>query len=367
MTDQRIRDQQITSVPEALNYTTGVSFDQGETERGTVYSRGASINNHTVDGVTAIEQSEYGGNQASLAIHDRVEVVRGATGLTKSSGEPSAAVNLVRKRATAREVTGQVQTSLGSWSTLGTQVDLSAPLSADGRIRSRFIVHLVDGNSYLDRYHRTTQTYLVTAEADLTERTTLIGGVEHRSHNPTGTTWGNWPLVFSDGSATDLPRGSSPGLDWTEWNSDVATGYLRLEHAFDSGWTADGALSRSLGHYDSKLFYTYGLPDPVGGIGISPYAGKFQRTQQMTTAAIDLAGPVNLFERNHQFSFGLSAERSEWHGNNSFASALPPMGSIFDWDGSYPEPPGAKPAASWPSRSIRTPPMARRAFRCRTG
>lgn len=354
LTDQRIQDQNLSSVPEALAYTTGVTFDRGETERGTVYARGFSVNNYTVDGLDTPDQAEYGGTQTSTALYDRVEVVRGATGLVKSSGEPSAAVNLVRKRATATQLTGHVAARIGSWSTLGGEFDIAGPLSADGRIRGRFIADAIEGDSFLDRYHRKTQSYLATLEADLTEDTTLIAGVEYRKHAPTGTTWGNWPLVFADGTPTDFPRGFSTGLDWTRWDSDMTTGYLRVEHEFGNGWTAQANLSRSVGHYDSRLFYTYGLPDPLTGIGVEPYAGKFSRTQANTAGSIDLSGPVELFGRSHDLSFGLSGSRSDWHGSNAFAAGLPPIGSIFDWDGSYAEPTwgSANPVAGEPTYQL---------------
>lgn len=60
---------------------------------------------------------------------------------------------------------------------------------------------------------RKTQSYLATIDADLTDQTTLTFGVEYRDHAPTGTTWGNWPLVFADGSHTGFGRGFPPG--WT--------------------------------------------------------------------------------------------------------------------------------------------------------
>lgn len=64
-----------------------------------------------------------------------------------------------------------------------------------------------------DRYHRKTQSDLATIEADLTEDTTVNAGVEYRKHARTGTIWGNWTLVFSDGRPTHFQRGFATGLD----------------------------------------------------------------------------------------------------------------------------------------------------------
>src|SRR3546814_2047432 len=48
-------------------------------------------------------------------ICDRIAVIRGATGLLQGGGEPSASINMVRKRADARELTGEVNFEAGSW------------------------------------------------------------------------------------------------------------------------------------------------------------------------------------------------------------------------------------------------------------
>lgn len=118
----------------------------------------------------------------------------------------------------------------------------------------------------------------------------------------------------------------------------MTTGFARIEHRFDNGWTANASAQRSIGDYNSTLFYTYGLPDPLTGIGIEPYAGRFSRKQASTAGSIDISGPVTLFGRSHDLSFGLSGSRSEWHGTNAYAAGLAPIGSIFDWTGDYPEP-----------------------------
>lgn len=96
--------------------------------------------------------------------------------------------------------------------------------------------------------------WTIAFEADLTFQATLIVGVEHRNHAPRGATWGSWPLVFADGTQTDFPRGDTDGLEWTRWDLQMTTGYARLGSAFDNGWTASAALTRSIGACDSTLF-----------------------------------------------------------------------------------------------------------------
>ncbi len=56
---------------------------------------------------------------SDMALFERVEVVRGATGLMTGTGNPSAAINMVRKHATSREFKGDVSAEYGSWNKNG--------------------------------------------------------------------------------------------------------------------------------------------------------------------------------------------------------------------------------------------------------
>lgn len=337
VTRQMISDQKLDRVPAVLDNATGVMFDPGETDRTSVYARGFTIGEYTVDGVARPDTNEFGGTYESSAIYDRVEIVRGAAGLMKSSGQPSASVNLVRKRATSTDLTGYVSGRAGSWENVGAEADVQGALNEAGTLRGRFVTDVSGGNSFLDRYSNLNQTYYGTLEADISDTTTVVGGIEHSRRAPEGSTWGSWPLVFSDGTPTNFRRGFSTGLDWTYWNSDSTTLFGRVEHEFDNGWKAQAGLSHRIEHYDSQLFYTYDLPDPGTGLGVQPHAGKFDRTRLSTAGNIDVSGEIEALGRTHDLSFGASASRSHFTGTNAFATGLGPI-DIFNWDGSYPEP-----------------------------
>ncbi|WP_228273322.1 NADP-dependent isocitrate dehydrogenase, partial [Acinetobacter junii] len=48
------------------------------------------------------------GSHFYLAMYDRVELVKGANGLMTGAGNPAIAINMIRKHANAKELTGQV-------------------------------------------------------------------------------------------------------------------------------------------------------------------------------------------------------------------------------------------------------------------
>ena len=95
----------------------GVSSNELDNVRSTFRARGFEVSNYQIDGVPlawslAGDSSE---TVADVAIYERVEFVRGATGLLTGAGDPSASINLVRKHADSKELTGYVNLAAGSW------------------------------------------------------------------------------------------------------------------------------------------------------------------------------------------------------------------------------------------------------------
>ena len=77
----------------------------------------SEIDNYMVDGIPTYFESRWnlGDALSDMALFERVEVVRGATGFMTGTGNPSAAINMVRKHATSREFKGDVSAEYGSW------------------------------------------------------------------------------------------------------------------------------------------------------------------------------------------------------------------------------------------------------------
>ena len=99
-TRQRMDDQHLASVTDVLNQTPGITMSQDGGERFNIYSRGSAIDTYQFDGVNTRQENQTRNMPSTLldmALYDRVEIVRGATGLMSGSGEPSGVVNLVRK------------------------------------------------------------------------------------------------------------------------------------------------------------------------------------------------------------------------------------------------------------------------------
>ncbi len=116
--------------------------------------------------------------KTDTALYERVEVVRGATGLLTGPGNPSAAINMVRKHADSKEFTGSLEAGYGSWNKQRYVADLSAPLSPEGNVRGCLVAGYEDKNSFIERYGADKKFIYGVVDADVTDATRLSVGYE---------------------------------------------------------------------------------------------------------------------------------------------------------------------------------------------
>ena len=150
VTQQQMRDANMQSLDDVTDALPGVTYSKLGTERSYFYSRGFQITDLQIDGMSTSMAESFSADAMSLnnmAIYDRVEVVRGANGLLQGSGNPSAVINLVRKRPT-REFQMSAELGAGSWADYRAQLDVSGPLNAAGSVRGRAVVFDNQANSF---------------------------------------------------------------------------------------------------------------------------------------------------------------------------------------------------------------------------
>ncbi|MBD9397461.1 TonB-dependent siderophore receptor [Pseudomonas sp. PDM11] len=234
ITRQRMDDMGMTSVNDAIAAAPGVflSYASGP-GRQTYYARGFEIDNLMYDGIPSGYNGVGVGVQPNLAMFDRVEIVRGATGLVTGAGNPSAAVNMVRKRPLADQrvtITG----AAGSWDDYRGEVDASSPLNDSGTLRGRVVTSYRDANSYVDGAEEDHGLFYAITEADLSDFTTLSVGFSHQK-DKTNNFWGA-SLVGLDGRHQDLPRSYNPGTSWENKEQETNTLFAELRHQLANDW-----------------------------------------------------------------------------------------------------------------------------------
>jgi len=342
VTQQRIADQQMATLDDVLRSTTGISVKHSDRGRAYYAARGFNVTSFQIDGF-AMSSGMWMLRTDIGTIYDRAEVVRGAAGLLAGTGEPGAAVNMVRKRADSKTFTGSAAVQAGSWNHRKAAVDLSAPLNADGSVRGRLAASHVDADAFIDLEHTRHSALYGVVEADLTARTRLSAGVSLEQQRQTGMYWGGLPFFHTDGTRTNFPRWTTTATRWGHWNDDAQALFGTLEHAFDNGWNVRAQANHYRPQEDQEMLWVTGNIDRETGAGMrgSPiyYLGKPRQTQFSVAAS----GPFQLGGRTHELLAGAMHSRESNGGwltrtalnTGDYANGI---GSLYGWDGSFGQP-----------------------------
>jgi outer membrane receptor for ferric coprogen and ferric-rhodotorulic acid len=350
---QRIEDQKLDDIIDVLANTTGVTSTQSDSERTEFYARGFYIDSYQFDGLPTqmVQNWSYGDSGLDLALYDRVEVVRGATGLLSGAGNPSASVNLIRKHADSAELTGSVSVNVGSWGRTRTTVDVGSALNASGTVRGRVIGSYLDTDGQMDRYNQRKTLGYAVIDADLTPDTQLSVGYDYQQKRANGATWGGFPMLYSDGSPTGYDESFNASPKWTYWDTTSKRAFATLQHAFSNGWKFKVGATHDETRADDKLFYpayndwTTGASnfDKTTGAGISPSAGFYNTERKVTGVDGYVDGPFQLFGREHQFMAGLSYNKRDYANYGDYqvggvGQTWNPFTSYLNWTGNISEP-----------------------------
>lgn len=348
ITSQRIQDEDMRSLVDVMASTPGISAYHFDMERYSFSSRGFSISNYQYDGIPTGFDVSFSAGESSIdpIIYDRVEVVRGATGLLTGAGDPSASINLIRKHANSRDFIANITTSAGNWDTYRATADLSTPLSASGNLRGRIVSAYEDGKSYIERYKKQKKIIYGVIDADLTNSSTLSVGFNYQDSNPKGSSWGGFPLWYDNAERTNWPRSLNIGANWTSWASTTQSAFITLKQYFANNWSiqASGAYSRYA--MDGKLLFLYDWPDRSTGQGMGASPAWYLGDHKQNSVDVKATGPFMLFGHDHEAIVGMSMTRQKNAIDYRAPATKSPVGNFLKWDGSYPEPAWLAPIAA---------------------
>jgi outer membrane receptor for ferric coprogen and ferric-rhodotorulic acid len=325
ITRQRIDDQGMNDLNDVVKYAPGITLRKFGSDRQQFLARGFTIDNLMYDGLPTIVSNftldTISG--ADLAMYDRVEVVRGATGLMTGAGSPSATLNLVRKRPTATPQVS-VTTSAGSWDRYRTEVDASNKLNESGTLRGRVVTAYEKGNSFVDERDKERQTFYGVLEADLNDSTTWTLGASKQRDDATSD-WGSLP-AGRNGENLHLPRSTFLSNDWAYWDRDNISVFTDLTHRFDNGWSGKLAAARIWA--ESDMFSSYMTTS--GATGFGQASGQYDTTDVQTNLDGSLSGPFQLFGREHDLMFGVSRREEKFDQTGGYYGSTPI--NIYDFN-----------------------------------
>ena len=287
VTRQVMDDFGLNSIDDVMRHTPGITVSTYDSERTNYYSRGFSIVNFQYDGIPTLRDTQYSAGQTltDMAIYDRVEVLKGATGLLTGAGGPGGTINLVRKKPTS-VFQGHIELGAGSWDKYRSEVDVSGPLTETGNVRGRAVAAYQQEQSFMDHYERKTSVFYGILEFDLDEDTLLTVGADYQDNDPKGSGWsGSRPIYDRAGNTISLPRSFNNGAKWSKWEQYSRTAFATLEHTFDNGWVAKGQYNHQINGYNAPLG-SLTRPDPVTGLS-SIYGNKFTDAEEAQLGALE--------------------------------------------------------------------------------
>jgi len=339
VTRQEMNDFNLTSIDAVMAHTPGVSIVTYDSERTEYYARGFAIQNFQYDGIPMLRDSSYsaGNTLTDMAIYDRVEVLKGATGLLTGSGDPGATINLIRKKPT-KKFQGEVSLSASSWDSYRSQVDLSGALNQSGSLRGRAVAAYQDKHTQLDGYERKTSTFYGVIEADLSPSTLLTVGADYQDNSPTRSTWGGIPIYDSNGNFNDMPRSFNNGANWSSWEQYTRTAFATLEHTFDNDWLLKAQFNHQINGYDAPLgAAASGYPNPADGSGVSTWEGKYVGKTVANALDVYASGPFELLGRKHELVVGGSLSKRTWTNRGYWTNGTS-VTDYYGWNGNLAEP-----------------------------
>lgn len=304
LTRQQLDDFALDNTRDVLRNTPGIIVSNQETERTSYLARGFEISNVLVDGVgIPLEGYNYNNDNPDSFLFDRVEVVKGANALNNGIGDPGATINMIRKRPTS-DLQTAFNASYGSWNTQRYEVDVSSPLTQDGKVRGRVFGYQQTGDSYLDRYELEKNGIGAVVEADVTDTTLLTAGYTETNHKPNGVNWGSNPLINTEGEQLSYSRNYNYSPSWAHWDSNIKSYFAELEQKLGGDWTAKLTYDEKRTQRDSKLLFLSGKPGANGTSGIFLYPGMYIDDNKEQQASLSFSGTYPLWGQRHEASLG---------------------------------------------------------------
>lgn len=335
VTRQLLDDQNLVSLDDAMRTVTGITVEAGSIggNHGNFYSRGYALDTIQVDGVNTPAST---GNDLSsgfgLAIYDRIEVLRGPSGLYQGAGDPGGTVNLVRKRA-QKEFAFSGQVMAGSWDRYYAEADLTGPLDSDGRLRGRLVASYDDRGSFVDGVYTNKPLVYGTLGFDLTPDTTLTAGVTYQQYK--GRPFFGLP-GYTDGELLDVRRSTNLDPSWNHITEEITEYFADVEHRLSNGGRVKiSGIYREQDEPDRMFGWSDCAVDPVTG-DTCLVSWRYRSHWKTYGADAFLATPFRAFGRDHELTVG--ADYRDVHKNFRYGGGDTADINLYHPDNDVPKP-----------------------------
>ena len=309
MTRQRMEDFKLETLADVLDQTPGVAIDR-QGDANNILIRGSSANLQ-VDGMRLLSSGWQTDSQKlysmdDLVEYDRVEVLKGSSGLINGDGAYGGTINLVRKKPTA-DFKAHVTAGAGSWNNYRASGDVSGALNDGKTLRGRLVVAAADGEGFRDGVKHNNKTFYGVVEADVTPDTVVSAGLSWRERDYYGA--GDTSMIqayTASGQYLGLqPRSFNVGAPWSGYKQTSRTLFGSIEQKLGGGWKLSlrGSSEQTRTPGEMGIWWT-----------VNPQAIDVAQTRSYENRnrsfALDVKGPVELFGRTHELLAGVDAQRA---------------------------------------------------------
>ncbi|AZW30966.1 TonB-dependent siderophore receptor [Bordetella bronchiseptica GA96-01] len=316
ITQDRIVQQNLQTLDDAMANTPGVTVERRDNSRSIFHSRGFDITSYQIDGLP----TQYDWRMLSsgdLAVYDRVEVLKGPAGLYNGAGGLGGAINLVHKRP-EREFAFDGLVSAGSWNNYRSQLDLTGPLNDDGTLRGRLVGVYQDRDFFYDKTNEKHSVLYGVLAYDFTPDTTLTVGASRQERDIHASMWSIPAYMDLDAggaprfSLADIKRSTFLGADWNRDRFVSTEAFADIEQRLANGWTAKLAGRYADNRLDREQAYAWGPASHADDmISLLSAKGPTRQSQASYDAYAD--GPVHLFGRQHHATVGVNFTDARFH------------------------------------------------------
>ncbi|QLF93484.1 TonB-dependent siderophore receptor [Pseudomonas sp. ABC1] len=309
MTRKRLDDQRLDTVTEALANTPGIVLIRRPNGGSDIYARGYLTESLQYDGVPMLRYHNWGNSLSASAVHlDRIEVLRGASGLLEGAGHPAGSVNLVRKRGLADNALS-LEARAGSWDTYGTRIDTGGPLNETGTLRSRIVVDYQDGHSFLDSVWDKDANAYAALDLDVSPNTVIGLGFSYARLNGNSALYSGVPR-YADGRSLGLSRSAYLSPGWNEATRREKQTFIDLEHRLNADWSFKSTAVFIQESYDAIESHANGLV-ALGGNTVSGPGFDYSDSAKSHGLDMNLTGNLQLFGLAHDLVLGGNYSRQE--------------------------------------------------------
>ncbi|HFC8138386.1 TPA: TonB-dependent siderophore receptor [Neisseria meningitidis] len=230
ITNQQVKDRNVDTFDQLARKTPGLRVLSNDDGRSSVYARGYEYSEYNIDGLPAQMQS-INGTLPNLFAFDRVEVMRGPSGLFDSSGEMGGIVNLVRKRPT-KAFQGHAEAGFGTHKQYKAEADVSGSLNADGSVRGRVMAQTVGASPRPAEKNNHHETFYAAADWDINPDTVLGAGYLYQQRHLAPY---NGLPADANNKLPSLPQHVFVGADWNRFKMNSHDVFADLKHYFGNG------------------------------------------------------------------------------------------------------------------------------------